>query len=620
MHNRFTLRALVVALPLALLISACGLNLSGEPDIANERDLPPPTVAPTQRPTADAPTLPPGAAAASATPLAAASVDLTAGDFDQGFALYLDECAQCHGAAAGIGPSLTDMHQRAAAGVGGVAGPDYIYQSIVDPRAVVAEGYEDSAATMPTDYGARYDAQQLASLVRFIAEFSPEAMMAGQGAVATEVPQGTQTFPTPLATPTETLTVSGRLLQGTSGGETIPGGLPVELYALDMHGQIAGTYQTESAGDGSYVFENVARGAASSYLLSVRYADVTQGAQIPAIQGDEQALSKDITLYERTTDPANVTVTWAQLLVNYAPIDQFGLEVWERVELANTGDRIVTTDQTAGPNGWYVSTQLELPTQAFGVQPMQAEGSNRYEVEVVDGVPTVRDTWPLRPGQVQTITLAYYLPYENGAVLDQAFSYPVMDATVLTPNDTVELRSDQLAAGEWRYRIGEDGVHLAELGPGESVNPEKDFALVSAHDLKSPLGADERLIFELVGKPTRTVELMAAAPQGKPSSGGSTNTLPIVLAMAGMLIIGLAGVLYLRQRPPIPAAVGGPAPKLKPTTWQAPGPKADKQALAQAIAALDDGYEAGEFDEATYEALRQDLVDRLVVLMDGEGR
>ncbi len=628
MLNRFMFRVVVAVVPLTLLVSACGVNLSGEPEIANEREIPAPTQLPTQpppeaasAPDTDAAAAPTATAAPAerddATPAAAGSVDLTAGDFDQGFELYLQECAQCHGADAGVGPSLADMHERAASGVEGMAGPDYIHQSIVDPGAVVAEGYEN---VMPTDYGQRLDEQQIASLVRFIVEFSPEAMMAGPGgAVATEAPSGTQAFPTPVTTPTETLTIRGRLIQGTSGGEQIPGGLTIELYALDMHGQLAGSYQTESAEDGTYVFENVARGASSSYLLSVNYADVTQGAQIPAIQGDEEELTKDITLYERTTDTANITITWAQLLVNYAPIDQFGLEVWERVEVANTGDRIVTTDEKAGPNDWYVSTTLELPAQAFGIQPMQAEGSNRYAVDVVDGVPIVRDTWPLRPGQVQTITLAYYLPYENGAVLDQSFSYPVMDATVLVPNDTVELRSDQLDAGEWRYRISEDGIHLTELAADDNINPDKDFALVKAHDLKTPLSAGERLIFELVGKPTRTVELISTSPQARGRSG-RTDVLPIALATAGVLIIGLAGVLYLRQRRAVPAVAGGaPAPRLKSSTWQAPGPKADKQALAQAIAALDDAYEAGEFDEETYREERQDLVDRLVVLMDEEG-
>ncbi|GIV80810.1 MAG: hypothetical protein KatS3mg051_0164 [Anaerolineae bacterium] len=207
---------------------------------------------------------------------------------------------------------------------------------------------------------------------------------------------------------------------------------------------------------------------ATFYLVQVTYDDIPQGAQIPAINGDEQTLTQDVTVYEHTTDPATVAITWAQILINYAPIQQFGLEVWLRLELANTGDRIVTLPERAGPNDWYASVAVELPPAAFGIQPMQAEGSQRYDVQVENGVPVVRDTWPLRPGQVHTITIAYYLPYEDGAVIDQAFSYPVVDGAVLLPNDTVSLRSAQLdETGEWRYRASHGGVRVTELAADE---------------------------------------------------------------------------------------------------------------------------------------------------------
>ncbi len=297
------------------------------------------------------------------------------------------------------------------------------------------------------------------------------------------------------------------------------------------------------------------------------------------------------------------------MLINYATIEQFGLEVWLRLELANTGDRIVTLPERAGPNDWFASVAVELPPAAFGIQPMQAEGSQRYDVQVENGVPIVRDTWPLRPGQVHTITIAYYLPYDNGAVIDQAFSYPVVDGAVLLPNDTVTLRSAQLDEdGAWRYRVSHGGVRVTELAPGEEINPNKDFTLVKEHPLTKPLPAGERLIFELVGRPTRTITLVSTSAS---SGGSSTNTAAIALAVAGATALALAGVLWYRQRRAV-----APPPQLRAADgWQEPPVNADKQTLLKAIAALDDAYETGRLDEETYQERRALLMERLLPLM-----
>jgi len=294
------------------------------------------------------------------------------------------------------------------------------------------------------------------------------------------------------------------------------------------------------------------------------------------------------------------------MLINYAPINEFGLEVWLRLELANTGDEIVATDEMAA-NNWPVSVELELPVGAFGIQPMQTEGSQRYEVIVEDGVPVVKDTWPLRPGQTHSITVAYYLPYTDGAVLEQSFGYPVLDATVLLPNDTVTFASDQLdVEGDWRYRVMAGGARVSELAPGEEIDPERDFSLVKAHDLLQPLRADDRLAFELIGRPTRTLDVMATDSQ---SGDSDTDPLPYILAGAGLAVIALAGVLWWRQRG---------APQAPVDTWQPPDESAGKEVILKTIADLDNAYEAGFMDEETYLRRRAVLKERLLPLLDDD--
>lgn len=605
------LRWIILAAALLVLLSACGISTSGEPKTIREQEI---VSLPTQPPTdTPAPTVQPTPAEAAATATgsppaaepegASGDADLAAAGYDLGFQVYMRECAVCHGAADGVGPSLTAMRDRAPMVVAGLPAEEYLRQSIVEPGAFVVEGYQD---IMPKDYAETLTADEIDSLITFILEFDPASMMGGAAEAETT---GATSEALPVLDQEETLTVRGRLVQGTAGGEAISAGLPMQLYALDVHGNMAGVYEGESGDGGVFTFEKVARAVGNMYLVQVTYDGIAQGAQVPAINGDEETVTQDITVYERTTDTSTIAITWAQMLINYAPIEQFGLEVWLRLELANTGDRIVTLDETAGPNNWFVSVAIELPPNAFGIQPMQAEGSQRYDVEVVDNVPIVRDTWPLRPGQVHTVTIAYYLPYEDGAVIDQAFGYPVVDGAVLLPNDTVKLVSSQFdEVGAWRYRVSAGGVRVTELAPDEKIDSDKDFTLVKEHLLTRPLTASERLIFELVGRPTRTISVMSASPS---SGEGGADIVPLILAAAGLLIIGAAGVLWLRQRR---AAAG--LPSLQPADeWQAPPVSAGKDALLAAVAALDDAFERGNLDDETYQERRALLMERLLPLM-----
>ncbi len=615
----FKRRIGIIVIPLALVLSACGTNLGGEPKIVQENEIiPQPTAipSPTQIAQVEATTAPdtsttPGAA--EATPSAASasstesSIDLTTADYDQGFQLYLAKCAECHGAQDSTGPSLSNMRDSAATRIEGMAPADYVCQSIVDPGAYVVEGYSNA---MPGGFATQFSPQEIASLVKFILEFDPAAMM---GDAAASSSGGDEGDATPVAVSGETLTVQGKLLQGTTDGEPIPPGLLIELYALDAQGNLAGSYNTTSGDGGAFSIPNVTRAAGDMYLIQVTYDDVPQGAQVNPIQGDENALTQDVTLYERTTDTSSIAISWAQMLINFAPIEDFGLEVWLRLEIVNNSDKIVTSDETAGPNNWFVSATMQLPVGSFGIQPMQSENSARYVVDTVDGVPVVKDTWPLRPGQVHSITLAYYLPYDNGAVIDQAFDYPVIDGAVLIPNDTVDFTSDQFnATGEWRYRVSHGGVRVTELEPNEQVDPTTDFTLVKMHELLKPVSANGRIVFELAGRPTRTAAVIATTPTAltTDNSTDNTNTLPLILAGAGVVAIMLGGVLWWRQRATVhvPASSGG--------SWQPPDPSAGKEALLKAITTLDDAYEAGHIDDDIYEERRAILTERLLPLLD----
>ncbi|MBI5961781.1 MAG: c-type cytochrome, partial [Chloroflexi bacterium] len=236
---------LAAAFVLSASLSACGLTTSGEPETVREVEIVSvPTMPPTSTPEAAEATpastiegesaAPASTAEGESTAPAPSGVDLASADYDRGMQVYLDQCAVCHGAGEGVGPSLGGMAERAATRIEGVSAADYLYQSVIAPGDYLVDGFED---IMPATYAADLSAQQINDVVLFMLEFSPERMMGGSDASTTDA------TPEPAAaaiSQEEVLEVRGRLIQGTAGGETIPAGLEMELYVLDVHGELAG--------------------------------------------------------------------------------------------------------------------------------------------------------------------------------------------------------------------------------------------------------------------------------------------------------------------------------------------------------------------------------------------
>lgn len=632
MTRRLVTTHWILLLAAAVLLSACGVNLSGEPEVEREMEIPSlPTVAPTSTaaPTVES-TTDSDADSDAETDAQSATLTLTGGDYDLGFEVYLRECASCHGAQDGIGPGLRTMHDEAATRVEGMAADEYVYQSIVEPGAFVVDGYSNM---MPTTYGDVLTEDELRGLIAFVLEFDPARMGMGgsTGADDSSAPTGegepSSAAPNAAATSegavgpaleaSETLTVTGNLIAGTANGEPLPAGLPVQLYAVDPHGNLAGIFEVESAEDNTFTFEDVARTAGMTYFIEVSYQGVPQGTRIASIAGSEDSVSATVTLYERTTEVDSVVINWSEILVNYAPIDSHGIEVWLDLEVANMGDKIVTTDEIAEGSGWYVSVNVELPVGAFGIQPMQAQNSQRYLVEVVDGVPVVKDTWPLRPGQAHTITIAYYLPYNSGAIIEHGFNYQVLNGIVLLPNDTVTFSSAQFDnSGDWRGRVTDGGASVVALNPDEKIDPNKDYTLVKAHDLQAAIPVGERMVFELDGRPTRTIDVLR--PNAAASSDDDDNLLAIALFVLGVGVIALAGVLWWRQR-----QTGGEVPpsarsERRAPAWTMPRADASRDDLLAALSELEDVYEAGDIDDETYQERRALLSERLLPLLKEE--
>lgn len=80
------------------------------------------------------------------------------------------KCSTCHavepGGQGGIGPSLSNIGNRAATTIKGMSAADYLRQSIVDPDAYLAPGYQEGIH--PRTYRRDLTPEQIGDLIAYL--------------------------------------------------------------------------------------------------------------------------------------------------------------------------------------------------------------------------------------------------------------------------------------------------------------------------------------------------------------------------------------------------------------------------------------------------------------------
>ncbi len=96
--------------------------------------------------------------------------NLPAGDADSGVKLFSSiGCNACHSLQKDqrlVGPSFYGLWTRSASNPAGLPAKAYLYQSIVQPNAVIVEGFQPNL--MPPNYAAVLSVQQMADILAYI--------------------------------------------------------------------------------------------------------------------------------------------------------------------------------------------------------------------------------------------------------------------------------------------------------------------------------------------------------------------------------------------------------------------------------------------------------------------
>lgn len=357
--------------------------------------------------------------------------------------------------------------------------------------------------------------------------------------------------------------VSGRVINGTGGAAPLDG-LEVTLRAFDMNAAFIDTITTTMAADGSFRFEGIDPTVPVQLEPLVIYQDVPYFGDLDSavvLTAEQAEANVNVVVYETTADASVIRIERLHIVFDFAPGQT---QVAELYILSNVSDRTYVGTLEEG------TLRLTVPADALSFQP--GGDPNRYRT-LADGI---ADTAPIRPGQSTAESiLVYNLAYEDELELSRPMPYNVSKLTIFIPADAgVELSGDGIQRGE---PFQAQGTALETY-------------------LADDLSAGDSLTLRLSGEPQVSSAAAVSSPHTRP---GPSETQSIVIGV--IAIVGAAALSYLYWQGHL--------------TRSGPSALDSQSALLQAIADLDDDFEAGRVRDKAYRTRRTQMKEELLQLI-----
>lgn len=307
------------------------------------------------------------------------------------------------------------------------------------------------------------------------------------------------------ATAQESMPLEGILVQGTSDGAAIIEGLAIRLEILRSDGRVDERFNTLTLADGRFRFESIPYRTNALYLLSTDWAGIAQ--QNLPFKIEDYSEPIQFPVYETTTDLSQVVANQGNLRVGYER--DLGLEILLELHYVNLGERVILGNEAG-------TFTVELPVGAFGIAPEQPPGDvQRYiAVEEIGGlsIPGLQDQQPLVPGWPNVLRASFFVPYDDGAVLDMRLPFSLTNMAVFVSQDTAVLESDL----------------LTDSGEQETSSGQR----YSLYTQTTPLSAGQPFIFSLQGQP-----IAANPPMPLSTRDDSASLSLLVAAIAGFVLL-----------------------------------------------------------------------------------
>ena len=367
-------------------------------------------------------------------------------------------------------------------------------------------------------------------------------------------------LPQPSVYAQDAATVQGVISNGTPGAE-VPVALQVTLDVYRL-GERIESMNTVSDADGSFSFDSVPGGFGIGYILSAQYAGGFYYFERDYPLPPEPV---ELLVYESTSDGEAVRVKVHTLVINGADADTGLMNVLALVGLENSGDRTFVPDVPQAGMMSFLRFSLPLSAGEVDVQS-NLRGGSILQIDLGFAMTT-----PVPPGSYE-IAYTYQAAYEGGKIsYTQSFPFGAETFRVL------------LLSG-----LGSvSGAGLEETEP--VTLGDLDYLQLEANDLD--VGARVDLEFSGLPQPPLWKRWQKSASQER--------FVQIAIPSAfGVALLSLLGYVLLQRREPAVAVAG------------ALGDPAQRGALVEAMARLDDSFQRRELEEGEYLQQRRALKDQ----------
>ena len=368
----------------------------------------------------------------------------------------------------------------------------------------------------------------------------------------------------------ETVSVTGRVVNGT-GGATVAPGLPVLLHSF---GQSAGSLtSTETTTDesGGFRFDNVTVLPEGGYAVTTDYAGMRYSA---FLNPDNLATPVELMIYETTQDISVVQVGRQALVITNINEKDQEITAVEFLTLSNRSDRTLLPDLSNTRPGQFSFLRFSLPPKAKGLD-VQSDLVGGETIPIGAGFAF---TAPVPPGQ-HSINFSFSFPYDGHAVsYRQSLLQGAQVYQVLVPE---RLSGIQVPSLESMPPIDVNGSTY-QVWEGQDFDP------------------GQGLMVELANLPQPSLPVRL----GKAVSSGTfwQTAIPATLGAALAAVLLYAGF----KSPRMAAVPTGVSPA------STSGDPARREAVVRALATLDERFQQGQVPEAEYRSRREQLKSRVL--------
>ena len=357
--------------------------------------------------------------------------------------------------------------------------------------------------------------------------------------------------------------VRGRVINGSPGG-SVPPGLPVTLHVFTGLEEIA-VHDVTLADSGSFCFDSIPLKGGENLVARLVYQDVAYVSDVVRVDPGRQSFSLPITIYETSEDVTSLLITEVHILLSRV---NHLLQVGEHYVVSNPSDRtcVGARDPETGKRA---TLRFTLPDGAENLR-FDGPGLGDRFLERAEGF---ADTRPVPPGNATVeVFFRYDLPFRGRVHLERAFDLPVLSAVLVLPEGEFALEGNVTPAGTF------DGAGTAALSYAAG-----------------PLEAGEPLAFTLIAA-SEPASTALAEPQS------AVDGVPVtVFGVSVLAVSGVVAFLLLRS----------------PVHWALPS---HVRPLVEAIAVLDERFEAGELSDESYHQQRESLKAQVRALLQAGGR